>query len=334
MKPRILLTRALFPEAEALFKNDFDLEIGNKERMLTREELLKEVKGRDAVITMLSDTVDEVLLDSAPDLKIVANYAVGYNNIDVPALLRRNVPVLHTPDVLTDATADAAFALLMAVARRVVEAHAYVAAGRFTAWKPDLLLSQGFSGKTVGIVGMGRIGQAFARRCLGFGLKVLYTSRTRLDGEKESALEATYMPLKDLLKTADFVSLHVPLTEATRHLMNKERLDFLKQTAILINTARGPVVDETALIKKLVNGEIWGAGLDVYENEPDVPEALRRLSNVVLLPHIGSATLEARLGMARLLYDGLSAFFSGTVPQNLIPEWKNRIKNIPFPFRG
>jgi glyoxylate reductase len=322
MKPKVLLTRALFPEAEALFKDDFDFEIGNRDRMLTRNELLKKVKGKDAVVTMLADTVDEVLLNSAPNLKIVANYAVGYNNIDVPVLLKRNIPVLHTPDVLTDATADAAFALLIAVARRVIEAHAYVVSGRFTAWKPDLLLSQGLSGKIVGIVGMGRIGQAFARRCSGFGLKVLYTSRTRLPGKKEIALEATYVPLEDLLRTADFVSLHVPLTEETRYLINKRRLDYLKSTAILINTARGPVIDETALIEKLKKGEIWGAGLDVYENEPDVPAGLRQLANVVLFPHVGSATLEARLGMAKLLYDGLMAFFSGKMPKNLIPEWK------------
>jgi glyoxylate reductase len=185
-----------------------------------------------------------------------------------------------------------------------------------------LLLSQGLSGKIVGIVGMGRIGQAFARRCSGFGLKVLYTSRTRLLGKKEIALEATYVPLEDLLRTADFVSLHVPLTEETRYLINKRRLDYLKSTAILINTARGPVIDETALIEKLKKGEIWGAGLDVYENEPDVPAGLRQLANVVLFPHVGSATLEARLGMAKLLYDGLMAFFSGKMPKNLIPEWK------------
>jgi len=332
MKPKVLLTRALFPEAEALFKTDFDLEIGNKERMLSREELLEKVKGKDAVITMMPDTIDRALLDAAPGLKIVANYAVGYNNIDVPVFLKRNIPVLHTPDVLTDATADAAFALLIAVARRIIEAHTYVVAGRFKAWKPALLLSQGLSGKIVGIIGMGRIGQAFARRCLGFGMKILYASRTRLPEDKEAMLEATYMPLEDLLKTADFISLHVPLTEATRHLIDRKRLDDLKPTAILINTARGPVVDEAALIKKLEKGEIWGAGLDVYENEPDVPEALRQLSNVVLLPHVGSATLEARLGMARLLYDGLTAFFSGQAPKNLIPEWKERVKDVPFPL--
>ncbi len=327
MKPKVLLTRGLFADATALFESDFDLEIGNRERMLTRTELLEKAGGKDAIITMLADTVDKAFLNAVPEIKIIANYAVGYNNIDVAACLERNIPVLHTPDVLTDATADAAFALLINVARRIVEAHAYVVEGKFTAWKPDLLLGQGLSGKTVGIIGMGRIGQAFARRCIGFGLNIMYYSRSRLPKEKEAAFGATYAPLEDLLKAADFVSLHVPLTDQTHHMINKKRLDLLKSTAVLINTARGPVIDEAALIEKLKNEEIWGAGLDVYENEPDVPLALRQLKNVVLLPHIGSATEEARFMMAKLLYDGLMAFFSGKVPENLVPEWKRRVES-------
>lgn len=326
MKPKVLLTRVLFPEATALFDTDFDLEIGNTQRMLTKPELLEKAKGKDAVITMMADTVDDTLFRAAPSIRIIANYAVGYNNVDVPATFKRNVPVIHTPDVLTDATADAAFALLISVARRILEAHTYVVEGRFKAWKPDLLLGQEFAGKTVGIIGMGRIGQAFAKRCAGFGLNIIYFSRTRLAKEKERMLGATYAPLEELLKLADFISLHVPLTDQTHHLMDKNRLDLLKPTAILINTARGPVIDEGALIEKLRKGEIWGAGLDVYENEPDVPLSLKQLKNVVLLPHVGSATKEARFRMAKVLYDGLTAFFSGKVPENLVPEWKRHVE--------
>ena len=327
-KPKVLLTRGLFPEAVALFERDFDLEIGHLERMLAREELRQKVKGKDAVITMVADTVDEAFLESAPGLKIIANYAVGYNNIDVSACVKRGIPVLHTPDVLTNATADAAFALLLGVARRIVEAHAYVIQGEFTAWKPDLLLGQELAGKKVGIIGMGRIGQAFARRCAGFGLSILYHSRTRLPEETERVLQARYVPFETLLKEADFISLHVPLTPETRHLINEENLRLLKPNAILINTSRGPVVDEAALIACLEERRIWGAGLDVYENEPHVPDALRKLDNCLLLPHIGSATREARLMMARLLYDGLTAFFSGKVPKNLVPEWKANMDKL------
>ncbi len=325
MRPKVLLTRALMPEAVKLLQADFDLEIGHTERMLIRAELLEKIRGKAAVITMLADRVDRELLAAAPDLKLVANYAVGYNNIDIPATLERNVPVVHTPDVLTDATADTAFALLLAVARRIPEAHAYVVEGRFTAWKPDLLLGLELAGKTVGIVGMGRIGQAFARRCLGFGLKILYSSRTRLPEEKEKALRAAHVSLDELLRRSDFISLHVPLTEQTRHLIDAEKLRLLKPDAILINTARGPVVDETALITCLREGRIWGAGLDVYENEPQVPEALRNLNNCVLLPHIGSATREARLRMAQILHDGIRDFFAGKTPRTLVPEWKQHV---------
>ncbi len=325
MKPKILLTRALMPEAVALFQADFDLEIGNTERMLSRQELLDKIRGKDVIVSMLADRMDREALDAAPGLKLIANYAVGYNNIDVPATIEKNIPVVHTPDVLTDATADTAFALLLSVARRIPEAHAYVAAGRFTAWKPDLLLGLELAGKTVGIVGMGRIGQAFAHRCLGFGLEILYYSRTRLPVERERELHAAYAPLDDLLRRSDFISLHVPLTDKTHHLIDAEKLRLLKSEAILVNTARGPVVDEAALIACLKEKRIWGAGLDVYENEPHVPETLRELDNCVLLPHIGSATREARLEMARILHDAIVDFFAGKTPPTLVPEWKRHL---------
>ncbi len=321
-RPKVLLTRALTREAMGLLQHNFDLTVGNDHRMLTRGELLEKVRGKDALITMLADRVDGKLLDAAPGLKIVANYAVGYNNIEVPATLDRGIPVIHTPGVLTQATADTAFALLLAVARRIVEAHAYVVSGKFTAWKPDLLLGLELTGKQMGIVGMGRIGQAFAARCLGFGMKIYYTSRSRLPKEREETLKAKYLPLDDLLQQSDFVSLHVPLTRETYHMIDARRLRMLKSEAILINTSRGPVVDETALVTCLKERCIRGAGLDVYENEPQVPEALKRLDNCVLLPHIGSATEEARFKMAEILRDGLVDFFEGRRPHTLIPEWK------------
>ena len=325
MKPKVLLTRALMPGATKLLQADFDLEIGNTERMLTRTELLDKIQGKDVVISMLADPMDQETLDAAPGLKMIANYAVGYNNIDVPYTIEKNIPVVHTPDVLTDATADAAFALLLAVARRVPEAHSYVVEGKFKAWEPGLLLGLELVGKTVGIVGMGRIGQAFARRCVGFGLKILYHSRTRLSENREKALHARYVSLEKLLSHADFISLHVPLTKETWHLIDAEKLQLLKPEAILINTARGPVVDESALIKVLKKKRIWGAGLDVYEHEPEVPPALRQLENVVLLPHIGSATREARFKMAQILHDAIRDFFAGKTPEPLVPEWKHHL---------
>ena len=327
MKPKVLLTRALMPEAVELLQADFDLEIGHTERMLTRAELLEKIQGKDAIISMFADKIDRETLDTAQDLKLIANYAVGYNNIDVPATIEKNIPVVHTPDVLTDATADVAFAQLLAVARRIPEAHAYVVEGKFTAWKPDLLLGLELTGKTVGIVGMGRIGRAFARRCLGFGMSILYFSRTRLPSDKEKELAATYVTLEELLRRSDVVSLHVPLTDETRHLIDADKLALLKPDAILINTARGPVVDEPALIKTLKEKRIWGAGLDVYENEPHVPEELRRLDNCVLLPHIGSATREARFKMTQIPHDAIVDFFAGRTPKTLVPEWQEHMNS-------
>ena len=199
-------------------------------------------------------------------------------------------------------------------------------AGRFDGWAPEMLLGHDVYGATLGIVGMGRIGQAFTRRCAGFSLKILYYSRTRLSEEKERELTATYVSLEELLQQSDFISLHVPLTDETHHLLDAKKLALLKPDAILINTARGPVVDEAALISILKEKRIWGAGLDVYENEPHVPEELRRLDNCVLLPHIGSATREARLKMAQILHDAIMDFFAGKTPRTLVPEWKKRLK--------
>lgn len=325
MKQRVLLTRPYqAPIMEALALT-FDLELGAEEGVCSREALLNGVKGKHALISHLTDQVDVAVLDAAPDLRIVANYAVGYNNIDVDAAICRGILVTHTPDVLTDATADIAFALLMTLARRIVEAHQYTVSGKFEVWDANLMLGTDLVGKTVGIVGFGRIGQALARRCLGFGLRVVYHEPQRVSEQVESEYCATWVALDDLLAQSDFVSLHVPLNERTYHLMGEEALARMKPEAFLINTSRGPVVDEAALVSCLIRGQIGGVGLDVYEFEPRIPEPLLNMPNVVLLPHVGSATLETRTRMAQMTLDALNQRFAGQVPTHLIPEWKRAL---------
>ncbi len=252
---------------------------------------------------------------------MIANMGVGYNHIDIAAATRRGIPVSNTPGVLTDATADLAFTLILAVARRVVEGDRRVREGKFKLWAPFLFLGREVSGKTLGIVGFGRIGRAVARRAAGFGMRVLYHNRSRLTPAEERESPAEYADLNTLLAQADFVSLHVPLSGETRHLIGAEELSRMKPTAYLINTARGPVVDEVALLATLQRGMIAGAGLDVYENEPALTPGLADLPNVVLLPHVGSATLETRTAMAAMAARNLIAGLDGQRPPNLVnPE--------------
>ena len=252
---------------------------------------------------------------------MIANMGVGYNHIDIAAATRRGIPVSNTPGVLTDATADLAFTLILAVARRVVEGDRRVREGKFKLWAPFLFLGREVSGKTLGIVGFGRIGRAVARRAAGFGMRVLYHNRSRLTPAEERESPAEYADLNTLLAQADFVSLHVPLSGETRHLIGAAELSRMKPTAYLINTARGPVVDEVALLATLQRGMIAGAGLDVYENEPALTPGLADLPNVVLLPHVGSATLETRTAMAAMAARNLIAGLDGQRPPNLVnPE--------------
>ena len=256
-----------------------------------------------------------------PRLKMIANLGVGYNNIDVRAATARGIPVSNTPGVLTEATADLAFTLLLAVARRVVEGDRRVRAGEFKFWAPFLFLCREVSGKTLGIVGMGRIGKAVARRARGFDMPVLYHNRSRLESDEEDRLGARHASLDELLQQSDFVSLHVPLTAQTTHLIGGEQLAAMKPTAYLINTARGPVVNEQALLEALQARRIAGAALDVYENEPALTPGLTLLDNVVLLPHVGSATLETRTRMAAMAAQNLIAGLSGQTPPNVVnPE--------------
>lgn len=322
MKPKVLLTRAYAPRVLDVLRREFDLEVGAEDRSLSMSELRARVADKHAIISMLDDSMDAELMDIAPNLRIIANYAVGYDNVDVGHAIKRGIMVTHTPGVLTEATADIAFALLLAVARRIVEAHQLTLSGGFKGWEPNLLVGQDLCGKTVGIVGMGRIGAAFARRCRGFDLRVLYTKSRRLDPTDEARLGVHYRPLDELLAESDFVSLHVPLNPKTHHLLDRRRLSLMKPHAILINTARGPVIDEAALVDLLKQGRIGGAGLDVYEREPQLTPGLWESGRVVLLPHIGSATEGTRDRMAMMTVEALRACFSGGRPEFLVPEWR------------
>lgn len=317
----VLITRMIPEKAVAYLKEQCDVEVNPHDRPLTRDELLAAAKGKHAVMTMLTDPVNAELMDAAgPQCKIIANYAVGFNNMDIAAATERGIFLSNTPDVLTDATADMAWALMLAVARRVVEGDKVTRAGQFVGWSPLYMLGPEVTGKTLGIVGAGRIGQATAKRATGFNMKVVYTANSAKP-EFEKATGATYLPLDDLLRTADFISLHVPLTPKTKYLIGEREFGIMKKTAILVNTARGPVVDEKALAKALQTGQIWGAGLDVYEREPIVEDALLGLHNAVLAPHLGSATFETRENMGFMAADNILKALGGEVPpQCLNPE--------------
>jgi glyoxylate reductase len=318
-RPRVFITRRL-PEAglEPLRRADLEIDMRDADDPIDRAALLAGARDADAAVTLLTDRVDEAFLDAAGErLRIVANYAVGYDNIDVGACTRRGVAVSNTPDVLTEATADQAFALLLAVARRVREGHALVASGTWTGWQPLQLLGREVGNATLGILGMGRIGRALARRGRGFGMSILYHNRHR-DPEAERELDAAFVELGPLLERSDVLSIHTPLTEATRHLLDAAALARMKPTAIIVNTARGAVIDEAALVAALREGRLWGAGLDVFEHEPEVHRELRALTNVTLAPHAGSATVGARREMARLCAEAIVAVLAGRPAPNLV----------------
>lgn len=282
----------------------------------TEEELRRGFAEAHAVICTLTDRIDASVLSHATKLKIIANYAVGYNNIDLPAAAQRGIIVTNTPDVLTDATADLTWALLLALPRRVVEGDAWVRTGHWPGWTPTQMLGADVSGKTLGIIGMGRIGQAVAQRAVGFRMPVIYAGRHSVPSPP--GVSWTRRPLDDVLAESDVVSLHVPLTEATRHLIDRRRLGLMKPTAFLINTSRGPVIDEAALMSALETKTIAGAGLDVYEHEPVVPVRLVSLPNVILLPHLGSATLETRVRMGLICLDNIAAVLGGRPAPNQV----------------
>ncbi|MCX7705350.1 MAG: D-glycerate dehydrogenase [bacterium] len=320
-KPAVFITRKIpFPAIELLEKS-CDVEINLEDRVLEKKELLEKVKGKDAVLCLLTDVIDDEVFQAAgPQCKIFANYAVGYNNIDVAAATKRKIIVTNTPGVLTDATADLAWALLFSVARRIVEADKFTREGKFKGWAPELFLGMEITGKTIGIIGAGRIGANFAKKATAFSMKILYHDVKR-NFELEKDVGAQFVNLEILLKESDFISIHVPLLPETRHLIGEKEFSMMKKTAILINTSRGAVVDEKALVDALKNKRIWGAGLDVYENEPEIEPELPSLNNVVLLPHIASATIETRTKMALMAAENIIAFFKGDVPPNIVnPE--------------
>lgn len=290
------------------------------DQVWSADELRQQAIGRLAILSMLTNRIDGALLDAAPTVRIVANMAVGFDNVDLPAATARGVMITNTPGVLTETTADLAWALLLAIARRIPEADGFVRQRRWHAWGPMLLLGTDVYGKTLGIVGLGRIGQAVARRAAGFGMRILYTSRTRADRPIERSLGATAVPLHQLLREADFVSLHTPLTPETHHLIGAASLRLMKPSAYLINVARGPIVDELALADALRGGVIAGAALDVFEHEPNVPAALVGLANCVLAPHVGSATLETRTRMALIAAENIVAALAGRRPPNLVND--------------
>ena len=310
----VYVTRKI-PDAgmDLLEARGFEVELNPEDRILEPGELLEKVRGRDAVLCLLNDTVDAEVVEAAAGCKVFSNYAVGYNNIDIEACRARGIVVTNTPGALTDATADHAWALLFAAARRVVESDACLRAGRWTGWGPLQFLGADVTGATLGIVGAGRIGTAFGLRSAGFGMKVLYTARQENEA-LNSSVGARRVDLDTVLAESDFLSLHVPLTESTRHLIGAAELTKMKSTAILVNTSRGPVVDEKALAAALREGKIGGAGLDVYENEPAVEPELLVLPNTVLSPHTGSATTTARSRMAEIAAGNLIAVLEGKAP--------------------
>ncbi|WP_103027563.1 2-hydroxyacid dehydrogenase [Salinibacter altiplanensis] len=318
----IVSTRPLIDEGLSGVRDDHTLTVCDPPDGSTRsvDDLIALTDGADVLLSVLADPITEELFAARPELQMVAQYAVGVDNIDLDAAAAHDVAVTHTPDVLTDATADQAWALLLAAARRVPAADRYVREGRFERWETTLLMGTELSRKTLGIVGMGRIGTAVARRALGFGMEVVYHNRTRANPTVERQVSARYVGLDELLKTSDVVSLHCPHNEDSHHLLDAAAFANMKASALLVNTARGPVVDEAALVDALANGEIAGAGLDVFEEEPDVHPGLVEQERVVLAPHLGSATTGTRTRMAQMCVASITALLEGAdhVPHRLV----------------
>lgn len=318
-RSNVLVTRPIMEGATSVLRERCDVTVHENEFGIPREELLQAVEGRDAIITMLTEQVDAELLQAAgPQLKIVANHAVGFDNIDVAACTTAGVMATNTPDVLTETTADTAFALLMTAARRVGEGERFLRARTPWIWGPLMMLGQDVHHKTIGIVGFGRIGQAVARRAKGFGMRVIYCDAFPLPADVEAETGAERREMDELLAEADFVSIHTNLTPETRHLFGADAFAKMKPTAVLVNSSRGPVVDEAALADALASGQIFAAGLDVFEREPEVEERLLSLENVVVIPHLGSATVDTRDAMGSLAVQNVFAALDGTRPPTLL----------------
>jgi glyoxylate reductase len=316
MKPSIFVTRPFLQTGLDKLNEYFTVSVNSEDRTLEKSELIKNLQNKDALLCFLTDTIDKEVINTSSQLKVISNYAVGYNNIDTIAATRQQIAVCITPGILTNATADLTWALILATTRRIVEADKFTRAGLFKGAAPSLFLGIDLSGKTLGIIGMGRIGQAVAKRARGFEMTVIYHSRT-----DKNIKDAHFVSLDALLESADIISLHTPLTPATHHLIANEQFKKMKKIPYLINATRGPVIDEIALLEALKTKKIAGAGLDVYEHEPAITPELLGLENVVLLPHIGSATIETRTNMALLAAENAIAVMQGKKPHAIVnPE--------------
>ncbi|NMG43413.1 D-glycerate dehydrogenase [Aromatoleum toluvorans] len=319
-RPRLILTRRWPAEVERALSERFDVRLNTEDRPFTRDEIRAALAACDALLATVSDRIDADALGTAPNAKLIANYGVGYSHIDIDAARGLGIAVTNTPDVLTDCTADLAITLMLMVARRAGEGERELRSGNWTGWRPTHMIGSKVSGKTLGLVGMGRIARAVAMRAQhGFGMKIVFFNRSRVPAEALAGLAARQCDtVEEVLAQSDFVSLHCPGGAATRHLINAERLALMRRDAFLINTARGEVVDEAALVDALRSGTIAGAGLDVFEREPLVSEGLMTLENVVLLPHLGSATRETRVGMGMRVLENVEAFFAGRTPPDRV----------------
>jgi len=321
MTAKVFVSRRIPEAALPLLGKSFQFELNERDVQLSKKQLIRRIADKEGLICLLTDRIDREILESNPNLKVVSNVAVGFDNIDVKAATARKIMVTNTPGVLTETTADLAWALLMASARRICEAERFSRAGKFKGWGIMMLLGNDVYGKTLGICGLGRIGRAVARRASGFGMRILYTDIARAEESIERELKATYVDKDTLLRESDFVTLHMPLLPETRHYISTRELNLMEKTAHLINTSRGPVVDEKSLAIALKKKTIAGAALDVYEEEPKINPALLKLENVVLMPHIGSASVETRTKMATMAVENCVAALSGKKPPNLVnPE--------------
>jgi glyoxylate reductase len=321
VKPRVLVTREISPEAVARLKEYFIVDSNQRDAPVSPKQLLQKLKGKDGAVTLSTDVIDGAVLAKNPQLKIVSNVAVGYNNLDVAAATARRVMMTNTPGVLDDTTADLTWSLILGAARGVAIADRAVRSGKWKRWRMMEFLGQDVHGKTIGICGFGRIGRRVARRAMGFDMKVLYVGRNRVPESVEQEFRASYVDKRTLLRESDVVTLHLPLFPETRHYIGAAELALMKKTAILVNASRGPIVDEKALVKALKSKRIAAAGLDVYENEPALAQGLAALPNTVLTPHIGSGSIETRSRMSNMAVTNCIAGLTGQRPPNLLnPE--------------